>query len=53
MARTALEEQGYEVVEFDLTEEEMQLGAKFAMGILSNGSSHGVFREIYNKGENM
>jgi Asp-tRNA(Asn)/Glu-tRNA(Gln) amidotransferase A subunit family amidase len=53
MTREALESQGYEIVEFDLTEEEIKMGAKLAIGILSNGMPHGQFREMYENGEIM
>ena len=53
MTREALESQGYEIVEFDLTEEEIMMGAKLAIGILSNGMTHGQFREMYENGEIM
>ena len=37
LARKALENQGYEVVEFGLTEEEIEYGAKYLLGIVSSG----------------
>lgn len=53
MARKSLEDQGYDVVDFDLTLEELELGRKYIVGMISNGTAPGLKRDIDKHGENL
>ena len=53
IATKALEDQGYEVVNFNVTDEEYELGAMYAYGIILNGSFPGLVRDSYREGENL
>ena len=47
MTKEALQEQGYEVVDFDLTDEELALGTKYLCGIVTNGQAGGTIQDCY------
>jgi len=53
ITKKALEDGGYCVVDFEVTEEELQLGAKYLMGICINKSIPGTVRDCYKHGENL
>ena len=53
LARKALEDQGYEVVDFDLTEGELELGRKYLVGMVANTSAPGLARDCEKQGENL
>jgi hypothetical protein len=46
MARKALEDQGYEVVDFNLTEFELELGRKYLVTMVANTAGPALTREF-------
>jgi len=53
IARKALEDQGYEIVDFDITEEELAFCRKFIIGVVSTGVVPGTRKDCDEHGETM
>lgn len=53
MARKALEDQGYQVVDFHLTEEELELGRKYLVTMVANTAAPALARDFERNGENL
>jgi Asp-tRNA(Asn)/Glu-tRNA(Gln) amidotransferase A subunit family amidase len=53
MTRKALEEDGYEVVEFDITPEEFKTARSTLIALVINGTVWELVRDFYKNGERM
>jgi Asp-tRNA(Asn)/Glu-tRNA(Gln) amidotransferase A subunit family amidase len=53
MTRKALEEDGYEVVEFDITPEEYSTARSTLIALVINGTVWELVRDFYKNGERM
>jgi len=53
IARKALEDQGYEIVDFNITEEEFAECRRFIIGIVTTGTVPGTKKDCYKHGENL
>lgn len=53
MTRKALEEDGYEVVEFDITPEEYKIARSTLIALVINGTVCELVRDFYKNGERM